>query len=668
MVWRHSFYLLCILSITSHHCFSQNYPVDLSDYNLNENTVSLKHEWRFHAHQFLSQSQLDTAYWEEIELPFRWDWATWKGAPMPEMGIATYWIRLIMPETNSPLGLKFYEALSANRIYLNNELLVETGKVSANKEEEVSDYTNKIVTIPGTFKKGDTLDIIIHHSNWHFLYGNMRKTVVIGDLSAMTAYKVKRIAMDSLLLGAIGLIGISQLIFFYFRRKSRHYLYLFFISIVIFLRLAMVDEMLLRILFPDLPFRLLIDIRWLTTYLAVPVTMQFIYAFFPGLFNKNVLQFSWGIAVLHSLLTLFFPITLIIYYGYVTHVLMVLGAIYIIYICIRAIKLKYNGGRTLAIGLGVTTLFMINDILYVQQLSPYANFIGWGILAFFLALITVTSKSFSVALANEEKLSADLSELNKSLEEKVQERTQMIEEQNHVLEEQHESMKMVLKDQETLMAVVAHDLKAPLNRAAGLAEAMAVTGTLNDEQLIFNKKIIEVAKAGSKLIEQLTTLQKYEQKKAGLPKKKMDISALLENLFSDYTQLATEKKIQYNYQIAKKITGNTNEEGLTRIFDNLISNAIKFSPKLGYVFVDARNENNHLTVTVEDSGPGFKQTDMKKIFGKFQRLSAQPTAGENSTGLGLSIVKVMIDKLHGNIELVSRVGESAKFEVCLPLD
>jgi len=81
-----------------------------------------------------------------------------------------------------------------------------------------------------------------------------------------------------------------------------------------------------------------------------------------------------------------------------------------------------------------------------------------------------------------------------------------------------------------------------------------------------------------------------------------------------------------------------------------------------------QNMANHLFVTVEDSGPGFKEIDKKKLFGKFQRLSAQPTDGESSTGLGLSIVKVMVDKLGGSISLISKEGESAKFLIKLPLE
>ncbi len=669
MIYRQkTFLLIFLLIIIGPSCYSNDFPVNISELDLHENTVSFKHNWKFHPYQFLDQTQVDTAYWETVKLPHRWDWASWKGEPMAEKGIATYWLRIIMPDIDFPIGLKFYESLSANKIFLNNKLLVETGKVSSNKDEEIPDYTNEISFIPMEFKKGDTLDIIIHHSNWHFTFGSLRKTVVIGDLQTMEALKTKRVAMDSLLLGAVALIGFSQLIFFYFRRKSKHFLYLFLISVAIFFRLASVDEMLLRILFPGMPFNLLVTIRWVTTYLSIPVTMQYIYVFFPGLLNKNVLKFSWAISLIHTFITIFFPFTLKIYYAYHVHFLMILGALYVIYICIKAIKYKYYGGKTLTIGIAVTFFFMVNDILYSQQLSPFANFIGWGVLAFFLALLIVTSKSFSNVLKNEEKLTSELSELNKNLEEKVVERTQVIETQNHVLEDQHKHMKNFLKDQETLMAVVAHDLKAPLNRAAGLAEAMSISGELSKDQLMLNKKIIEVAKAGSKLIEQLTTLQKYEHKKAGLPIKKLKISEILEDLFSDYTNLATEKKIQYNYHLEENIVGKSNKEGITRVFDNLISNAIKFSPTFGSVYVNAQNKDNLLTVTVEDSGPGFKETDRQKLFGKFQRLSAQPTAGENSTGLGLSIVKMMVDKLRGTIELISEPGKGAKFLVKIPLN
>jgi len=91
---------------------------------------------------------------------------------------------------------------------------------------------------------------------------------------------------------------------------------------------------------------------------------------------------------------------------------------------------------------------------------------------------------------------------------------------------------------------------------------------------------------------------------------------------------------------------------ITEVMDNLVGNAIKFSPEGKAISVDVhkssdgKNRNGRILFRVRDDGPGLTPDDLKKLFGKFVRLSAQPTGGESSTGLGLSIVKQVVE-LHG---------------------
>src|SRR5690606_20865488 len=99
------------------------------------------------------------------------------------------------------------------------------------------------------------------------------------------------------------------------------------------------------------------------------------------------------------------------------------------------------------------------------------------------------------------------------------------------------------------------------------------------------------------------------------------------------------------------------------IFENLISNAIKFSPVGKNVYVHLYYEDEKLKVEIKDEGPGISPEDMKKIFRKYQKLSARPTAGERSTGLGLSIVKKYVDLMNGKVWCKSTLGQGSTFIV-----
>jgi signal transduction histidine kinase len=101
--------------------------------------------------------------------------------------------------------------------------------------------------------------------------------------------------------------------------------------------------------------------------------------------------------------------------------------------------------------------------------------------------------------------------------------------------------------------------------------------------------------------------------------------------------------------------------------DNLVSNAIKYSPIGGKIAVAVSHEANNTIIRIADEGAGLSPEDLGRLFGRFQRLSAKPTAGESSTGLGLSIVKRIIDMHGGEVTANSPgPGKGSTFTVVLP--
>jgi signal transduction histidine kinase len=108
------------------------------------------------------------------------------------------------------------------------------------------------------------------------------------------------------------------------------------------------------------------------------------------------------------------------------------------------------------------------------------------------------------------------------------------------------------------------------------------------------------------------------------------------------------------------------EQMLNQILDNIFSNALKYSPHGKSIFVRVESRETVVRVEIQDEGEGISPEDMTKLFGKFARLSARPTGGEHSTGLGLSIVKKMVEAMNGKVWCESEVGKGATFIVELP--
>lgn len=233
----------------------------------------------------------------------------------------------------------------------------------------------------------------------------------------------------------------------------------------------------------------------------------------------------------------------------------------------------------------------------------------------------------------------------------------------------NEALADLNREKSGLISVVAHDLKSPLNNIKGLAHLINLEGKLNNEQEDYVGKINELVHQGNSLITDLLDIHSHEH--SGSKINKTNIK--LKDFFSDWRVSFDQELIRKNQQltitdIPDEIEIRTDEILLTRIFDNLITNAIKFSEKEKHIFINTSLENSELKISVRDEGPGISEADQKNMYKMFHKLSAKPTGGESSNGLGLSIIKTLVKKLNGQIKVISEVGKGTEFVILFPID
>jgi signal transduction histidine kinase len=168
------------------------------------------------------------------------------------------------------------------------------------------------------------------------------------------------------------------------------------------------------------------------------------------------------------------------------------------------------------------------------------------------------------------------------------------------------------------------------------------------------------------IIGNLLDINKIEAGKVEMVIERVEAS-IVELIADAYNYRAVEKDLT---MLVEQFAGDAaflaDHNALQQVFENLISNAIKFSPKGTNIIVRVKPSNHHLRIEIQDEGQGISADDMTKLFGKFARLTAQPTGGEHSTGLGLSIVKKMVEAMNGRVWCESEVGKGATFIVELP--
>jgi signal transduction histidine kinase len=147
----------------------------------------------------------------------------------------------------------------------------------------------------------------------------------------------------------------------------------------------------------------------------------------------------------------------------------------------------------------------------------------------------------------------------------------------------------------------------------------------------------------------------------------VDIAGLVEEVAEANRPLAARKEQTISVAAPPNHSAMCDVDRLREAIDNLVSNAVKYSPIGGAIDLLVKQEPSGIIVQVRDQGAGLSPEDISRLFGRFQRLSAKPTAGETSTGLGLSIVKRIVDLHGGQITVQSDgPGKGATFKMMLP--
>ena len=198
-----------------------------------------------------------------------------------------------------------------------------------------------------------------------------------------------------------------------------------------------------------------------------------------------------------------------------------------------------------------------------------------------------------------------------------------------------------------IVSMYAHDLKNPLTVISLAAELIQEENI--DAQAV-RALCEQITKAGTKtnnIINKLLDSSYLETNNIGLNFVKLDFGRMLQIIVSTNQMLAAKKNQTLKLNIETNAFVMADEEKLNEIANNLINNAIKFSPANKNITVTLKEKNRQVILEVQDEGPGLTEDDKKNLFKRFTRLSAVPTDGENSTGLGLFIVKVFVEAQNG---------------------
>jgi two-component system sensor histidine kinase/response regulator len=226
-----------------------------------------------------------------------------------------------------------------------------------------------------------------------------------------------------------------------------------------------------------------------------------------------------------------------------------------------------------------------------------------------------------------------------------------------------------IREKNRFLEIVAHDLKNPLSGIQFAASVLSENSELPKEsqvQLIDN--ILESATRAFEIIGSLLEIRGLEQAKASIVTEPLCLREHALRALKSFDQHKRRKDIAMDIRgDSGRVEVMGESRSLLCCLENLISNAIKFSPRESQVTINVIHGSDKGIFEIEDKGPGIKDEEIGLLFGKFTRLSARPTGGEGSTGMGLHIVHELVTVMGGTVGYQKREGGGARFILELPL-
>jgi heavy metal sensor kinase len=217
-------------------------------------------------------------------------------------------------------------------------------------------------------------------------------------------------------------------------------------------------------------------------------------------------------------------------------------------------------------------------------------------------------------------------------------------------------------------ASIAHELRTPLTALRGEAEiALLHSQSTEDFQRVLYSQLEEFQKL-TRLIDQLLTLARAEAGEFRLQRAIVPIDPLLKYIVDALALLASEKGVSLVLESGPDIVVRGDKEWLERALLNLLDNAIKYTPAKGRVTIRTANESSGVKIEIEDTGEGIPSEALPRVFERFYRADPARDKAVEGVGLGLSLVKWIVEEHGGTIEAASHPGDGSRFTILLPQD
>lgn len=607
--------------------------LDLREWSFGEDgIVALNGEWELYRDRLLDSGAFrpdgvsaSLPQPELVSVP-----GSWTRMNADATGMATYRLAVIADGGNRVFGLKTSVIQMANRIIVNGEHVGESGQPADHDSTvaKVKPYATYFVL------KSGYNEVLIQVSNFEYaISGGVVGPIYLGPQEEIARLNDRAKAYGWTMMGSFSLLGLYFLSLYSRRREDRSLLALGVIGMMLALYSSMAGERLIFELFPQLPFWLYIRLQFLAVLIGCTTVLLFVRLSFGEFGNRNVVRA--GVA-LHLLLAATVLAGVFWQHAWMLIVLWIAiegTMLYIMYVFIRAALQRAEGAVYLAVVSCVLNMY--------AMLQGYANYNGFPQYSIFpfepflilLMLALLMSLKFSNSFKRIEELSVQLLKMDK------------------------------LKDDFLLRT--SHEFKTPLHGVMNISSSLMEDPDLPlaPKQREKLKLMTSIAERLSRLVYDILDIAKLKQGELAVYPEPLDIRSIVELQLQLFGYRRERRNIRLVNSVPEKMRGVLADENRFRqILSNLLDNALKYTQQ-GFVEVSARENGDMIEIIVKDTGQGMSEQELANLFEPFATTDSR--SGE-SFGLGLPIVKQLVELHGGRLSVFSREGEGSAFTVSLP--
>lgn len=230
----------------------------------------------------------------------------------------------------------------------------------------------------------------------------------------------------------------------------------------------------------------------------------------------------------------------------------------------------------------------------------------------------------------------------------------------------NETLKMLNEKQSQFFADITHEVRNPLHTISGALEMLELENLQPEKKVQYINTAQKQIKRVSRLFEDIKTLQRYDFDENFINRQLFDLKKLVEEVSDVYQPIAQKKGLKLFSKNPDACNVNGDPDKIEQVLDNLVSNAIKYTQE-GTVEIGFKKQGELAEVFVKDTGPGIGKEHLDRLFDRFYRTDKARSRDKGGTGLGLSVVKGILNAHQSEIKVESREGEGSRFYFTLPM-